>query len=62
LLLRDAVLRTLGVAQSAGVAGMPVHAISEEAKQFYMRWGFAETPAHPLTLVARMKDLELVVT
>ena len=61
LLLRDAVLRTMGVAQSAGVAGILVDAISERAKDFYLRWGFVECPSRPLTLVARMKDLELLV-
>lgn len=58
LLLRDAVLRTQRAAESAGIAGILVHAISESAKGFYLRWGFIESPSHPMTLVARIKDLD----
>jgi len=58
LLLRDAVLRTRQAAQAAGVVGILAHAISEAAKQFYLRWGFVESPSNPLTLVARIKDFE----
>jgi ribosomal protein S18 acetylase RimI-like enzyme len=57
LLLRDAVLRTLSAAEFGGVAGLLVHALSEEAKRFYLRHGFAECPSNPMTLVARLKDL-----
>jgi GNAT superfamily N-acetyltransferase len=57
LLLRDAVARTSRLAQEAGIAGMLVHAISENAKAFYQHWGFVETPYNPMTLVARLKDL-----
>lgn len=59
LLLRDAIIRTYQVAQSAGVVGILVHAISEQAKRFYLRWGFIESPSHPMTLVARIKDLAI---
>ncbi len=58
LLLRDAVLRTRQAAQAAGIAGILVHAISEEAKRFYLHWGFMECPSNPLTLVVRMSDLD----
>jgi len=34
-LLRDAILRTLQAAEIAGIRAILVHAISEEAKQFY---------------------------
>jgi len=57
LLLRDAVIRTAAAAQFGGVAGLLAHAISPEAKRFYMRHGFIESPADPMTLVARLKDL-----
>ena len=61
VLLRDAVLRTHQAAQHGGIAGVLVHAISDEAKRFYLRWGFVESPSNPLTLVARMKDLDLLL-
>jgi GNAT superfamily N-acetyltransferase len=57
LLLRDAILRSRRAAEFGGVAGVLVHAISERARQFYLRHGFIECPHHPMTLVARMKDL-----
>lgn len=57
-LLRDAVARTSRVAQDAGIAGMLVHALSQDAKDFYQHWGFVESPYNPMTLVARLKDLK----
>lgn len=57
LLLRDAVLRSRKAAEFGGVAGLLVHAISENARQFYLRRGFIECPNNRMTLVARMKDL-----
>ena len=61
LLLRDAVLRTHQAAQAAGIAGILVHAISENAKRFYLRWGFVECPSDPRTMVARMRDLDALL-
>jgi GNAT superfamily N-acetyltransferase len=58
LLLRDAVERTRRLASEMGMAEILVHAISEEAKRFYQHWGFVESPLNPMTLVARLKDLE----
>ena len=50
-LLRDAILRTLQAAELAGIRAMLVHAISDEAKRFYERHGFAESPIDPMTLM-----------
>lgn len=57
LMLRDAVLRTFEAAKLGGIAGIVVHAISDRAKEFYLHHGFVEAPSHPLTLIARLKDL-----
>jgi GNAT superfamily N-acetyltransferase len=57
LLLRDAVLRTRAAAEYGGVAGLLVHALSEDAKRFYVRHGFSECPSRDWTLVARLKDI-----
>ncbi len=57
-LLRDAVARTCRLAQDAGIAGVLVHALSQDAKHFYQHWGFVESPYHPMTLMARLKDLK----
>jgi GNAT superfamily N-acetyltransferase len=59
LLLRDALARTHRAAREMGIVGVLVHAISEEAKSFYQRWGFLEAPSHPMTLVLRLKDLDV---
>ena len=49
-LLRDAILRVLHVADLAGIAAILVHAISAEAKAYYLARGFVESPIAPMTL------------
>jgi predicted N-acetyltransferase YhbS len=41
-MLREAMLRTLEVARSAGVRAIVVHPIDEDAAEFYAHYGFAE--------------------
>lgn len=55
-LLRDAVERSLAVAQNAGVRALLVHALHERAKQFYLYFGFQASPVHLLTLMLRLKS------
>jgi predicted N-acetyltransferase YhbS len=55
-LLRDAVERSLAVAQNAGVRALLVHALHECAKEFYMHYGFQASPVHPLTLMLRLRS------
>jgi predicted N-acetyltransferase YhbS len=55
-LLRDAVERSLAVAQNAGVRALLVHALHERAKEFYMHYGFQASPVHQLTLMLRLKS------
>jgi len=57
-LLRDATLRVLAAADVAGVRAILVHALSEDAKRFYERCGFAESPTDPMTLVVTLKDVK----
>ena len=54
-LLRDAILRTLGVAQVAGVKAMLVHALDDEAAAFYRKYDFVPSPIDPLTLMLPLK-------
>lgn len=54
-LLQDAVLRTSQAASIMGIRGILVHAISEDAKAFYERYGFKASPANPMTLVLSLK-------
>jgi ribosomal protein S18 acetylase RimI-like enzyme len=55
-LLRDAVLRTLQAAEIAGIRAILVHAISEQAKRFYEKWGFIPSPVDPMTLMVTVKE------
>jgi len=54
-LLRDAVDRSLAVANNTGVRALLVHALHERAKQFYLYFGFQASPVHPLTLMLLLK-------
>ena len=55
-LLRDAVLRIVGAAEAIGVRAILVHAMSESAKAFYERHGFAASPVEPMTLMVTVED------
>jgi GNAT superfamily N-acetyltransferase len=61
-LLRDSVLRTRQAADIVGIRAMLVHAISEEAKRFYARYGFSESPVDPMTLMLSLADLDRIAT
>jgi len=49
-LLNDAIRRAIQAADIAGVAARLVHAISEQARRFYLSPGFIESPVKPMTL------------
>jgi GNAT superfamily N-acetyltransferase len=55
-LLRDAALRTLQVAEIAGVRALLVSAISENARRFYEKYGFISSPADPQTLMITLTE------
>jgi predicted N-acetyltransferase YhbS len=57
-LLRDAVLRAVGAAQSVGVRAILVHAISDEAKTFYEKYGFRSSPIDPMTLMITIEEAQ----
>ena len=57
-LLRDAVLRTLQASTIAGIRAILVHAISEQAKGFYEKWGFLASPVDPMTLMITMTEAQ----
>jgi GNAT superfamily N-acetyltransferase len=56
-LFRDAALRVMNAAEAIGVRGLIVHAISEEAKAFYVALGLSESPSDPMILMATLGDL-----
>ena len=55
-LLRDAVLRVVGAAETIGVRALLVHAISDEAKAFYEHWGFRALATDPMTLMITIEE------
>lgn len=55
-LLKDAILRTLAVAEAVGVRALLVHAKDAAAKAFYEHFDFEALPGHPLHLALLLKD------
>ena len=60
-LVGDAARRVLAAAESIGVRGLLVHAISDTAKAFYMAVGFDRSPLDPMTLMITLADLRAAV-
>jgi GNAT superfamily N-acetyltransferase len=56
-LFRDCALRVAQAADTIGIRGIVVHAISEEAKAFYMSLGFDLSPVEPMTLMVTLGDI-----
>lgn len=56
-LLSDAMRRALTVGEEAGVRLMLVHAIDENARAFYEKFGFESSPTDPLNLQLILKDV-----
>ncbi len=56
-LLKDAVVRSLRLASEVGIRAMLCHAISEQAKRFYLHHGFVESPVDPMTLLLNLSKL-----
>lgn len=57
-LVRDASLRVIQAADTIGIRGMIVHALSAEANAFYERIGFEPSPLDPMTLMVTLADLK----
>lgn len=57
-LLKDALLRTLSVSKNVGIRAILLHAISEDAKQFYLGYGFQVSPIDPMTLMLPVRHIE----
>lgn len=60
-LLKDALLRTVNVAQNAGIRAVLVHAISENARHFYLRYGFRVSHIDPMTLMLPVQRIETLL-
>jgi hypothetical protein len=57
-LFRDAATRVVHAASAIGIRGIIVHAISEEAKSFYLALGFEASHLDPMTLMVTLADLQ----
>ncbi len=55
-LLRDAIRRTMLIAEQAGIRAMLTHPIDEEAAKFYTRFGFIASPLSAQQLLLLLKD------
>jgi len=56
-LYQDAARRVVHAADAIAVRGMVVHALSEEARAFYLRLGLDESPLDTMTLMITVADL-----
>lgn len=60
-LLRDAITRTVEAAEIIGIRALLVHALHDQARQFYLHFGFEPSPTNPLHLLLLMKDAKALV-
>lgn len=57
-LLNDAIRRAMQAAAIAGVTALLVHALSEQARRFYLSRGFIGSPAKPMTLCLMLATVD----
>jgi GNAT superfamily N-acetyltransferase len=56
-LFRDSALRVMQASEAIGIRGILVHAISDQAKAFYLALGLSESPLEPMTLMVTLADI-----
>jgi GNAT superfamily N-acetyltransferase len=56
-LLQDAMRRALSASEAVGMRVLLVHALDDNARSFYERWGFEPSPTDPLNLQMLFKDI-----
>lgn len=54
-LLQDAILRTARLAEEIGIRALVVHALHDQARNFYLHHGFSESAIDPLVLMLRIR-------
>lgn len=57
-LFRDAGLRIVEAADTIGIRGVLAHAISEDARKFYVALGFQPSPLDPMALMVTLADVK----
>jgi GNAT superfamily N-acetyltransferase len=60
-LLRDAITRAVTAAEIVGVRAILVHALHDRARDFYVHYGFEDSPTDPLHLYLLMKDARALI-
>jgi GNAT superfamily N-acetyltransferase len=60
-LLRDAMIRAVKVSGDAGIFALMVHALSEQAKRFYLSRGFVESPFQPMMLMMTLATVRSIL-
>lgn len=60
-LLRDAIARAVQVAEQIGVRAIVVHALHDQARNFYARYNFEPSPSDSLHLMLLIKDAQTSV-
>ena len=60
-MLKDALFRVYRVSKEVGVKALLVHALSEQAKTFYLQYGFIESPIDKMMLMLPIKSVEQVL-
>jgi len=61
-LFQDAGRRVVHAADAIGIRGLLVHALSDEAKAFYLQLGLDVSPLEPMTLMLTIADLKAALT
>ena len=61
-LFQDAAQRVIHASEAIGIRGLLVHAISDEAKSFYLSLGLTPSPIEPMTLMATIEDLTRAIS
>ena len=60
-LLRDAIARSVAAADLIGVRAILVHALHDQARDFYLRHDFEPAPTDPLHLFLLIKDVRALL-
>lgn len=60
-LFRDSARRVAQAADVIGIRGIVVHAISEEARKFYLALGFEPSPGNPMMLMVTLANIRFIL-
>jgi GNAT superfamily N-acetyltransferase len=60
-LLRDALLRTLQAADIAGIRAVLLHALTEQARLFYVHYRFYPSTVDPMTLMITLTEIRALL-